>query len=173
MHSFCRCVACSCAVSFNFVMQKNSFPSYVWLCSCSREITINQDYQTLSSLYINEKMKQYWSLRSQCVIVSQIDYLPQLLASQISVPSDQIYWCFTYSLMTSDNIHQSPSSKTPINVDTPSCTALWRNLCLCIKCGELNRVSVTSRFRTKPWFFKVSPDDLFCKLQCRRLIRPS
>ena len=164
-------MGCSCAVSFNFVMQKK-FPFNAWLCSCSREITRN-DYQTLSSLYINETMKQCWSLLSQCAIVLQINYLPPPLSSQISVPSDQIYWCFAYSLMTSDNIHQSPSSKTPINVDTPSCTALWRNLCLCFKCGELTRVSVTSRFRAKLWFFKVSPDDLFCKLQCRRLIRPS
>ena len=165
-------MGCSCAVSFNFVMLKNSFPSNVWFCSCSREITRN-DYQTLSTLYINETMKQCWSLLSQCAIVLQINYLPQPLAFQISVSSDQISRCFAYSLLTSDNIHQSPSSKTPINVDTPSCTALWRNLCLCIKCGELNRVSITLRFRTKPWFFKVSPDDLFCKLQCRRLIRPS
>ena len=165
-------MGCSCAVSFNFVMLKNSFPSNVWLCSCSREITRN-DYQTLSTLYINETMKQCWSLLSQCAIVLQINYLPQPLAFQISVSSDQISRCFAYSLLTSDNIHQSPSSKTPINVDTPLCIVLWCNLCLCLKCGELTRVSVTSRFRAKPWFFIVSPDDLFCKLQCRRLIRPS
>ena len=115
------CMVCSCAFSFNFVMQKKkSFPSNAWLCSCSRKITRN-DYQTLSSLYINETMKQCWSLSSQCVIVSQINYLPQPLASQISVPSDQIYWCFAYSPLTSDKIHQSLCSKTPTNVDTPSC----------------------------------------------------
>ena len=134
--------------------KKKSFPSNAWLCSCSRKITRN-DYQTLSSLYINETMKQCWSLSSQCVIVSQIDYLPQPLASQISVPSDQIYWCFAYSLLTSDKIHQSLCSKTPTNVDTPSCVVFfWRNLCLCLKCGEPTIVSVTSRFKAKLWFSK-------------------
>ena len=107
--------------------KKKSFPSNAWLCSCSRKITRN-DYQTLSSLYINETMKQCWSLSSQCVIVSQINYLPQPLASQISVPSDQIYWCCAYSLLTSDKIHQSLCSKTPTNVDTPLCVVMrfWR-----------------------------------------------
>ena len=124
--------------------KKKSFPSNAWLCSCSRKITRN-DYQTLSSLYINETMKQCWSLPSQCVIVSQIDYLPQLLASQISVPSDQIYWCFAYSLLTSDKIHQSPCSKTPQTLILLHVLFFWRNLRWCLKRGESTKVSVTSR----------------------------
>ena len=48
----------------------------------------------------NETMKQYRSVLrkiSQRVIVSQINYLPQPLASQIIVPSDLVYFsmfCF-------------------------------------------------------------------------------
>ena len=48
---------------------------------------------------------------------------------------------------------------------------LWRNLYLCLNCSEPTRVSVTSRFKAKPWFFKIYPNDFFCCLQCRRLIR--
>ena len=152
--------------------KKKSFPSNAWLCSCSRKITRN-DYQTLSCLYINETMKQCWSLSSQCVIVSQIDYLPQPLASQISVPSDQIYWCCPYSLLTSVK-YTSPLVQRPLQTLILLHVLFFlRNLCLCLKCAEPTKVSVTSRFKAKLWFFKISLDDLFCSLQCRRPMRAS
>ena len=173
VHSFCRCVWCAHAQFLSTSLCKEkSFPSNAWLCSCFREITRN-DYQTLSSLYINETMKQCWSLPSQCVIVSQINYLPQPLASQISVLSDQIYWCCPYSLLTSVK-YTSPLVQRPLQtLILLHVLFFWRNLCLCLKCAEPTKVSVTSRFKAKPWFFKISLDDLFCNLQCRRPMRAS
>ena len=98
---------------------------------------------------------------SQCVIVSQINYLPQPLASQIIFPSDQISRCFAYSLVTSDKIHQSSRSKTPTNFDTPSCIVFMAYFMFMFKCSEPSKVSVTSRLKAKPWFFKIYHDDLF------------
>ena len=129
-----------------------------------------------SSWYINEMMKQNWSVLSQNITMchcSHINYLLQPLASQMIVPSDQISRWFAYFPLTSDKVQQSLVQRSLQTLILLHVLFLWRKLYLCLNCSEPTRVSVTSRFKAKPWFFKIYPNDLFCCLQCRRLIRAS